>query len=256
MESGWRKCLASIENGGNDMRLGKRHYCSDTVIVPDRHVAAESSSAANKRSGKQPYPYAMAARCQVDGCHVALSNVKEYYRRHKVCEIHSKAPKVVVLGLQQRFCQQCSRFHVMSEFDDAKRSCRRRLEGHNQRRRKGTISNTLPGNFPNSHENHPMMERQLRPVSRLPSPPHAKPGYALSLLSSPNLEPWMISSGDLSSRCSAALYELIAANRATNFAGNLLNQNTTSHQTVIETTVQTLPNTQMWIDSMMHVTRP
>lgn len=106
-----------------------------------------------------------------------------------------------------------------------------------------------------SKENHPMMERELRPLSRLPSPPHSKPGYALSLLSSPNLEPWMISSGDLSSRCSAALYELIAANRATNFAGNLLNQNT-SHQTVIETTVQTLPNTQMWIDSMMHVTRP
>ena len=177
MESGWRKCLASIENGGNDMRvhnnsnltnnawddntniistatsttpifaasgtpyydytnqilfnnttfnnpcmrdphmmclrLGKRHYCSDTVMGPDRYVAAESSSAANKRPGKQPYPYGMAARCQVDGCNVALSNVKEYYRRHKVCEIHSKAPKVVVLGLQQRFCQQCSRFSIL-----------------------------------------------------------------------------------------------------------------------------------------------
>ncbi|GJU09374.1 squamosa promoter-binding-like protein 7, partial [Tanacetum coccineum] len=90
------------------LRLGKRHYCSDTVVVPYRYAAAESSSAANKRSVKQPYPYAVTARCQVDGCHVALSNVKEYYRRHKVCEIHSKAPKVVVFGLQQRFCQQCS----------------------------------------------------------------------------------------------------------------------------------------------------
>lgn len=52
---------------------------------------------------------ATVPRCQVEGCHVALINAKEYHRRHKVCEKHSKAPKVVVLGLEQRFCQQCSR---------------------------------------------------------------------------------------------------------------------------------------------------
>jgi hypothetical protein len=28
------------------------------------------------------------------------------------------------------------RFHVLAEFDEAKRSCRRRLAGHNKRRRK------------------------------------------------------------------------------------------------------------------------
>ena len=28
------------------------------------------------------------------------------------------------------------RFHVLSEFDEGKRSCRRRLAGHNERRRK------------------------------------------------------------------------------------------------------------------------
>ncbi|GKA10199.1 hypothetical protein Tco_0689632 [Tanacetum coccineum] len=100
------------------------------------------------------------------------------------------------------------------------------------------------------------MERQLRPLSGLPSPPHdSKPGYALSLLSSPNLEPWMISSADLSSRCSAALYELIAANRATNVVGSFFNQSS-SHQAVIENTIETLPNTQMWIDSTMRITRP
>lgn len=48
-------------------------------------------------------------RCQVEGCHVALVEAKEYHRRHKVCEMHAKAPRVVVLGLDQRFCQQCSR---------------------------------------------------------------------------------------------------------------------------------------------------
>ena len=34
------------------------------------------------------------------------------------------------------------RFHELSEFDDSKRSCRRRLAGHNERRRKNTTSET------------------------------------------------------------------------------------------------------------------
>ncbi|KAL5231046.1 hypothetical protein ABZP36_029822 [Zizania latifolia] len=75
-------------------------------------------------------------RCQVEGCDVDLSGAKAYYCRHKVCGMHSKAPRVVVAGLEQRFCQQCSRFHLLPEFDQGKRSCRRRLAGHNERRRK------------------------------------------------------------------------------------------------------------------------
>nr|ATB56193.1 squamosa promoter binding-like protein 4a [Panicum virgatum] len=50
--------------------------------------------------------------------------------------MHSKAPLVVVNGMEQRFCQQCSRFHQLHEFDQQKRSCRRRLTGHNERRRR------------------------------------------------------------------------------------------------------------------------
>nr|KYP57737.1 Squamosa promoter-binding-like protein 1 [Cajanus cajan] len=42
----------------------------------------------------------------------------------------------LVGNVMQRFCQQCSRFHVLQEFDEGKRSCRRRLAGHNRRRRK------------------------------------------------------------------------------------------------------------------------
>ncbi|KAJ0826969.1 putative transcription factor SBP family [Helianthus annuus] len=44
--------------------------------------------------------------------------------------------QLLFAGMHQRFCQQCSRFHELSEFDEAKRSCRRRLAGHNERRRK------------------------------------------------------------------------------------------------------------------------
>ncbi|GJU91930.1 squamosa promoter-binding protein 1-like protein [Tanacetum coccineum] len=79
--------------------------------------------------------------CQVEGCTTDMTNCKTYHRRHKVCEVHAKAPIVVTNSCQQRFCQQCSRFHDLSEFDDAKRSCRRRLAGHNERRRKSSYEN-------------------------------------------------------------------------------------------------------------------
>ncbi|KAG2656401.1 hypothetical protein PVAP13_1KG080400 [Panicum virgatum] len=75
-------------------------------------------------------------RCQAEGCKADLSAAKHYHRRHKVCEYHAKAAAVAAAGKQQRFCQQCSRFHVLAEFDDAKRSCRKRLTEHNRRRRK------------------------------------------------------------------------------------------------------------------------
>ncbi|CBI37021.3 unnamed protein product, partial [Vitis vinifera] len=76
------------------------------------------------------------AVCQVEDCGADLSKAKDYHRRHKVCEMHSKAGCALVGNDMQRFCQQCSRFHVLQEFDEGKRSCRRRLAGHNKRRRK------------------------------------------------------------------------------------------------------------------------
>jgi hypothetical protein len=93
------------------LKLGKRHYFEDV------NGGGGGGGLGDKRGkgyfgggGKVAAAAGFAvARCQVDGCHVALVNAKEYHRRHKVCEMHSKAPKVVVLGLEQRFCQQCSR---------------------------------------------------------------------------------------------------------------------------------------------------
>ncbi|XP_022724485.1 squamosa promoter-binding-like protein 3 [Durio zibethinus] len=78
--------------------------------------------------------------CQVDNCTADMTDAKRYHKRHKVCEFHAKASMVRIAGLHQRFCQQCSRlmFHELSEFDEAKRSCRRRLAGHNERRRKSS----------------------------------------------------------------------------------------------------------------------
>ncbi|KAH9708175.1 Squamosa promoter-binding-like protein 2 [Citrus sinensis] len=94
-----------------------------------------SYSTSAKRSRSNPQT-TQAALCQVEGCGLDLSSAKDYHRKHRVCENHSKSPKVIVGGLERRFCQQCSRFHGLSEFDEKKRSCRRRLSDHNARRRK------------------------------------------------------------------------------------------------------------------------
>ncbi|XP_033516619.1 squamosa promoter-binding protein 1-like [Nicotiana tabacum] len=83
--------------------------------------------------------------CQIEDCTADMANAKTYHRRHKVCEFHAKAPAVLIGGLRQRFCQQCSRFHQLGEFDEAKRSCRRRLAGHNERRRKSSCDSPGEG---------------------------------------------------------------------------------------------------------------
>ncbi|TKW11116.1 hypothetical protein SEVIR_6G212600v4 [Setaria viridis] len=98
---------------------------------PGRAPGRRGRGAAGGASGS-PAP----ARCQVEGCNVDLTGAKTYHCRHKVCAMHAKAPLVVVNGIEQRFCQQCSRFHQLHEFDQQKRSCRRRLTGHNERRRR------------------------------------------------------------------------------------------------------------------------
>ncbi|GMH21656.1 hypothetical protein Nepgr_023498 [Nepenthes gracilis] len=101
-------------------------------------------------------------RCQAQGCNADLSHAKHYHRRHKVCEFHSKASTVIAAGLTQRFCQQCSRFHLLTEFDNGKRSCRKRLADHNRRRRKFHQSAPQDARNPqlecapnSSSENHP-----------------------------------------------------------------------------------------------------
>ncbi|KAL6322381.1 hypothetical protein AAG906_007934 [Vitis piasezkii] len=197
------------------LKLGKRHYFEDSTpgISTDKRGRPYYSGGSSQSSATAVSVVGSPAtvpRCQVEGCHVALVNAKDYHRRHKVCEMHSKAPKVVVLGLEQRFCQQCSRFHAVSEFDDSKRSCRRRLAGHNERRRKSSHDSVARN--PSQAANKLMTGR----FAYLSSPT----GRALSLLSSKS-DSW-VSSAELSLRSSAALRELIAENRAAILARQLI----------------------------------
>lgn len=95
------------------LKLGKRTYFEDvgttcTAKSSLFSIVSTSSATTTKRS-RASYQSTQPPRCQVEGCNLDLKSAKDYYRRHRICESHSKSPKVIVAGMERRFCQQCSR---------------------------------------------------------------------------------------------------------------------------------------------------
>ena len=86
------------------LKLGKQQHFGDSA-----NQAKVINPITGNSTGDCIYNTVQPPRCQLEGCNVVLANAKEYHKRHKVREMHSKAPKVIVLGTKQRFCQQCSR---------------------------------------------------------------------------------------------------------------------------------------------------
>ncbi|CAF2065310.1 unnamed protein product [Brassica napus] len=120
----------------NNNNNGGLSYEGEEIRGLDLNLSTVEETTRPSKKVKSGSPGRNYPKCQVDNCNEDLSVAKDYHRRHKVCEVHSKATKALVGNQMQRFCQQCSRFHLLSEFDEGKRSCRRRLAGHNRRRRK------------------------------------------------------------------------------------------------------------------------
>ncbi|KAL5205227.1 hypothetical protein ABZP36_033436 [Zizania latifolia] len=141
------------EFGALDAHALKEPPAKGPVVSVSSGTAATGSVATVPSANPLKRPRGGAAgagqcpSCAVDDCKADLSKCRDYHRRHKVCEAHSKTPVVVVSGREMRFCQQCSRFHLLPEFDEAKRSCRKRLDGHNRRRRKPQPDSMSSGSF-------------------------------------------------------------------------------------------------------------
>lgn len=114
---------AASGSGGdslNGLKFGQKIYFEDVggggsapAAIPPTGSSSSSAEvvvvASPARKGRGPLQGGQPPRCQVEGCNVDLTGAKAYYCRHKVCGMHSKAPMVIVAGLEQRFCQQCSR---------------------------------------------------------------------------------------------------------------------------------------------------
>uniref|UniRef100_A0A2P2KP32 SBP-type domain-containing protein n=3 Tax=Rhizophora mucronata TaxID=61149 RepID=A0A2P2KP32_RHIMU len=160
-----RRRIVVVEGGKQNDEAGSPNLKLGGQIYP---IMEEDA-----KSGKKTKIVGTASNrtvCQVEDCRADLSNAKDYHRRHKVCDVHSKASKALVGNVLQRFCQQCSRFHLLQEFDEGKRSCRRRLAGHNKRRRKTHPENIANGGSLNDERGSSyLLTSLLRILSNLQS---------------------------------------------------------------------------------------
>ncbi|XP_030473082.2 squamosa promoter-binding-like protein 13A [Syzygium oleosum] len=154
-----------------DLKLGRfgesREVLGAKFPQGGKKVLSSSESSTPPKRARSGAANCHTAYCQVYGCNKDLSSSKDYHKRHKVCEVHSKTAQVVVNGIEQRFCQQCSRFHLLAEFDDGKRSCRKRLSVHNERRRKphvGVQSGSV-GRLLQSYDGSGLERNLLAPTS-------------------------------------------------------------------------------------------
>lgn len=102
-------------NGSNsliDLKLGRFGDHRDGIGTPfskGTTILSSSGSSTPSKRVRSSAIHSQIAYCQVYGCNKDLSSCKDYHKRHKVCEVHSKTSKVIVNGIEQRFCQQCSR---------------------------------------------------------------------------------------------------------------------------------------------------
>lgn len=104
-----KKSLSGAEEDDAALRLnlggGLTCVVEDSAPRPNKRVRSGSPGSTTT------YPM-----CQVDNCKEDLSSAKDYHRRHKVCELHSKSTKALVANQMQRFCQQCSRLFNFALF--------------------------------------------------------------------------------------------------------------------------------------------
>ncbi|RVW97069.1 Squamosa promoter-binding protein 1 [Vitis vinifera] len=99
------------------LKLGKRHYFED--------------STPGISTDKRGRPYYSGGSSQSSATAVSVVGPRRRCRdaRWRVATWRWSMPRTTTGGI---------RFHAVSEFDDSKRSCRRRLAGHNERRRKSS----------------------------------------------------------------------------------------------------------------------
>eukprot|EP00976_Prorocentrum_cordatum_P102695 1193168-Prorocentrum_minimum.AAC.2 len=107
-------------------------------------------------------------RCRVQNCATPdLLHASMHCCRHRICTQHVKMLNVPLDGIDQRFCQKCTRFHPVEEFDKAKHTCRKGLELQRQRRLI-KIGKTVPSVAPEEEKVQEAKpnKAKMHPVSR------------------------------------------------------------------------------------------
>ncbi|CAM6084811.1 unnamed protein product [Calypogeia fissa] len=129
------------DSKGGDKRRDPRLDCPNFLAgrVPCACTDNDDDDSGVSRKRSKPVP-----RCQVAACGAELTDLKGYHQRHRVCLRCAHATRVILRDQPHRYCQQCGKFHPICDFDEGKRSCRRKLEKHNNRRRRKAGEDSLP----------------------------------------------------------------------------------------------------------------
>lgn len=99
-----RRRVVEVEEEELNLKLGHQEYLQGEVDELEGKSGKKTKVCATPSS---------RAVCQVEDCKADLSSAKDYHRRHKVCDVHSKATSALVGNVMQRFCQQCSRSIIL-----------------------------------------------------------------------------------------------------------------------------------------------
>ena len=67
--------------------------------------------------------------CQADDCSADLSK-SSWHERKRTCPQHAQAKEFLKKECPSRFCQQCSRVHLIEAFEKDRRSCKEQLAKH------------------------------------------------------------------------------------------------------------------------------
>ncbi|KAG7667575.1 hypothetical protein Ndes2437B_g08220 [Nannochloris sp. 'desiccata'] len=105
-------------------------------------------------------------QCQVEGCRIALPKRRAYHKRYRICNYHATLSQMVLEGRHMRFCQQCGRFQLLSEFEGDKRSCRAKLDLHNARRKQAREAASRPRYLDDANSSSP---RKLQNSKNMPT---------------------------------------------------------------------------------------
>ena len=106
---------------------GPSRFCDGNQIIQTgpREVHASHREAPSSPGG--------TIRCTVDDCNEPCVSV--YCKRYHTCREHIGALRVVRGGAEVRFCQRCSSFQPVADFDGDRHTCRDALRAYNLARR-------------------------------------------------------------------------------------------------------------------------
>lgn len=108
---------------GSGMAVDSGGYM--VVDKPDQHQKWKGSAGRKVRK---------LGACRVLGCETMLESSTNYGKRHRICDMHLKSLEVPWEGKIQRFCQKCTRFQELIQFDGSRHSCRKELTLQRNRR--------------------------------------------------------------------------------------------------------------------------